>query len=210
MKTTIPEQYLTDYALNELGPEERIYVEALLSASEESREEVCQIVDLAMLLNVGFEQEEEVAEVTLTEAQRRFIGETRQPNVFQRNIVAILAVAACVAVAVINLDDWNPLAPRLSKRSAVAGRRAIVSAMNVSPAGRPAASSPSSRWMRYDSTASRSMPGSASSESSSARPASSRSSSRKSFQSSVKRSAAVMLRPPPPRVGPRRRASATA
>ncbi|MCX6977924.1 MAG: hypothetical protein NTX04_08300 [Verrucomicrobia bacterium] len=120
MKTTIPEQYLTDYALNELGPEERIYVEALLSASEESREEVCQMVDLAMLLNVGFEQEEDNAEVTLTEAQRRFIGETRQPNVFQRNIVAILAVAACVAVAAVNLDEWNPLTARLSKRSTVA------------------------------------------------------------------------------------------
>jgi anti-sigma factor RsiW len=137
MKTTIPEQYLTDYALNELGPEERIYVEALLSTSEESREEVCQMIDLAMLLNVGFEQEEDFAEVSLTDAQKRFIGEARQPKMFQRNLAAILAVAACVAVAVINLDGWSPLATLLGKRSAVAvsGAGSVGGGMSVDAAG---------------------------------------------------------------------------
>ncbi len=135
MKTTIPEQYLTDYALNELGPEERIYVEALLSASEESREEVCQMIDLAMLLNVGFEQEEDFAEVSLTDAQKRFIGEARQPKVFQRNLAAILAVAACVAVALVNLDGWNPLAARLSKRTTAAVTGSGSGGMSVVAAG---------------------------------------------------------------------------
>ena len=50
MNTTIPEQYLTDYALNELGPEERIYVESLLGASEEAREDVYELIDLAVVL----------------------------------------------------------------------------------------------------------------------------------------------------------------
>ena len=69
MKTKIPDQYLTDYALNELEPEERIYVESLLGASEEAREDVYQMIDLAMLLDQGFEREDEREQTALTAEQ---------------------------------------------------------------------------------------------------------------------------------------------
>ena len=108
MKTTIPEQYLTDYALNELGPEERIYVESMLGASEEAREDVYQMIDLAMLLDQGFEQEDERAPAALTAAQREHVTDVHLPNVFMRRAAVVLAAAASVAFAVVHQDSWMP------------------------------------------------------------------------------------------------------
>lgn len=109
MKTTkIPEQYLTDYALNELGPEERIYVESLLGAAEEAREDVYQMIDLAMLLDEGFERDEERAPAALTTEQRGELLSLRVPNVFLRRAAVVLAAAASVAFAVVHHDAWMP------------------------------------------------------------------------------------------------------
>ncbi len=108
MKTTIPEQYLTDYALNELGPEERIYVESLLGASEEAREDVYELIDLAVVLEQGFEREDQQASEALTSEQRAQVTDVRLPNVFTSRAVVVLAAAASVALAIVHQDSWLP------------------------------------------------------------------------------------------------------
>lgn len=108
MNTKIPDQYLTDYALNALAPEERIYVESMLGASEEAREDVYRMTDLAMLLDEGFEREEERMPAVLTAAQRNELMGLRVPNTFMRNVAVILAAAACVALALVSQDFWMP------------------------------------------------------------------------------------------------------
>ncbi|MCE9610088.1 MAG: hypothetical protein K8R23_07750 [Chthoniobacter sp.] len=107
-KTNIPEQYLTDYALNELAPEDRIYVESLLGASEEAREDVYQMIDVAMLLDEGFAREEERAPMVLTAEQRGELMSLRVPNLFLRRAAVTLAAAASVALAVVHHDVWMP------------------------------------------------------------------------------------------------------
>jgi anti-sigma factor RsiW len=108
MKTKIPEQILTDYALNELSPEERLYVESMLGASEEAREDVYQMIDLAMMLDEGFERAQERAPAVLTADQRRELMNLRLPNTLLRNAVVLLAAAACATVAFIHHDTWMP------------------------------------------------------------------------------------------------------
>ena len=116
MKTKIPEQYLTDYALNELAPEDRIYVESLLGASEEAREYVYQMVDLAMSLD----QEDGRAQEVLTAEQRKRLLDVRLPNVFLRRAAVVLAAAASVALAVVQQDSWMPRV-QFSQPTAAAG-----------------------------------------------------------------------------------------
>jgi anti-sigma factor RsiW len=120
MKTKIPEQYLTDYALNELAPEDRIYVESLLGASEEAREDVYQMIDLAMSLDQGFEREDARAPEGLTAEQRERLLDVRLPNVFLRRAAVVLAAAASVALAVVQQDSWMPRV-QFSQPTAAAG-----------------------------------------------------------------------------------------
>ena len=108
MKVKLSEQDLTDYALDELGPEERIYVEAALAGSEEAREDVYQIIDLVMMLDEGFEKQEEREPALLTLAQRQELMGLRGPNIFLRNGIAALATAACVAFAFVSREAWMP------------------------------------------------------------------------------------------------------
>lgn len=130
MKTKISDQYLTDYALNELGPEERMYVESLLGASEEAREDVYQMIDLAMLLDQGFEREDERAQTALTAEQRERLMDVRLPDVFRRRAAVVLALAASVALAVVHHDSWMPRV-QFSQPTASVGSPAPMSA-NVS------------------------------------------------------------------------------
>src|SRR5450432_3918481 len=108
MKAKISEQDLTDYALNELGPEERIYVETMLGADEKAREDVYKTIDLAMMLDAGFERQQDREPAVLTLEQRRALMNLRGPNIFLRNSVAALAAAACVAFALVFHDAWMP------------------------------------------------------------------------------------------------------
>ena len=108
MSTKLSEQDTTDYALDEFGPEERIYVETMLAGSEESREEVYQLIDLAMMLDRGFEKQQSREPAVLTVEQRRALMSVRAPNIFLRNSAVALAAAACVAFAFIQRDAWMP------------------------------------------------------------------------------------------------------
>ncbi len=108
MTAKVSEQDLTDYALNELGPEERIYVETVLAGSEEAREDVYALIDMAMMLDAGFDREQIMEPAVLTAEQRRALMSVRGPNIFLRNSAAVLAAAACVALAFAHLDSWLP------------------------------------------------------------------------------------------------------
>lgn len=122
MKVKVSEQDLTDYALNELGPEERIYVETVLAGSEETREEVYKLIDMVMMLDAGFERQQDREPAVLTLEQRRALMGLRGPNIFLRNSIAALAAAACVAFAFIYQDTWMPdlHLPRMAKATATA------------------------------------------------------------------------------------------
>ena len=133
MSTKLSEQDLTDYALDELGPEERIYVETMLAASEESREDVYQLIDLAMTLDQGFEKQQSREPAVLTVKQRRALMSLPAPTIFLRNSAVAMAAAACVAVAFIQRDAW---VPRLQLPQATASAKAATKAgMQTSAAG---------------------------------------------------------------------------
>lgn len=119
MRGKLSDQDLTDYALNELGPEERLYVESMLAVSEECREDVYKTIDLGLLIEEAFEREEGPVMVELTEDQRLKLLDVHLPNRFLRRSVATLAAAAAVALAFVSKDAWLPksAADRVAKVS---------------------------------------------------------------------------------------------
>ena len=70
MRGKVTDIDLTNYALNELPPEERLYVESMLGVSEECRNDVYQMLELGEMLKEGYEFQEEQALLTLDETQR--------------------------------------------------------------------------------------------------------------------------------------------
>lgn len=111
MRSQISDQDLTDYALNELGPDERIYVESMLAVSEECRNDIYETIDFAMLLEEGFERENGRVLPGLTNEQRHALLNARVPNHFFRRTAVVLAAAAAVALAFVNKDQWMPKGP---------------------------------------------------------------------------------------------------
>jgi len=70
MRGKVSDQDLTNYALNEMQPEERLYVESMLAVSEECRSDVYQMLEVSEMLKEGFEREELGAELLLNDDQR--------------------------------------------------------------------------------------------------------------------------------------------
>ena len=108
MSTKLTEQDLTDYALNELDPNERLYVESLLAVSEESRNDIYAMIDLALMIEEGFEREDDKVPMILNPEQRGDLLNVRMPNRFVRQAAAVLAAAAAVALAFARADVWLP------------------------------------------------------------------------------------------------------
>lgn len=107
MRGQISDQDLTDYALNELQPEVRLYVESMLAVSEECRNDVYETIEVSQLLEEGFEaQEEQTSAYTLTAEQRQQLLDVRVAPRWMP-IAAGLAAAACATFAVSNPELWN-------------------------------------------------------------------------------------------------------
>jgi anti-sigma factor RsiW len=70
MRGRLTEQDLTDYALNELPPDERLYVESMLGASEECRNDVVQMLEMGEMLKECMRRSEEEELLMLTGDQR--------------------------------------------------------------------------------------------------------------------------------------------
>jgi anti-sigma factor RsiW len=69
MRGRLTPQDLTDYALNELPPDERLYVESMLGVSEECRNDAYQMLELGELLKEGMERNDSDV-LTLSAEQR--------------------------------------------------------------------------------------------------------------------------------------------
>ena len=108
MRGKLSDQDLTDYALNELDPAERLYVESMLAVSEECRNDVYEMIDTAMMIEEGFDRQENGEEWILTADQRAKLLDVKMPNRFLRHTAAVLAAAAAVALAFVQRDLWMP------------------------------------------------------------------------------------------------------
>lgn len=99
---------MTDYALDELDPRARGYVESLLAVSEEARQDVAGTIEVTRLLEAGYERERcaaEVQELGLYPGQRL---ELTRPKFVMRRVVrdvaGVLALAACVAFVLTRVE----------------------------------------------------------------------------------------------------------
>ncbi len=107
MRGRISDQDLTDYALNELQPEERLYIESMLAVSEECRNDIYEMIEMSQLIEEGFEREEAKLPAMLTGEQRSvLLAAPRGPNPFQK-AAAVLGLAACTAFAITQPGSWD-------------------------------------------------------------------------------------------------------
>jgi anti-sigma factor RsiW len=112
VRSKISDQDLTDYALDALDPNQRLYVESMLAVSEECRNDVYEMIDLGMMLEEGFEREEmKEAGLSLTGAQREKLLTTPVKSHFIRRTAVVLAAAAAVALAFVSKEQWLPKGP---------------------------------------------------------------------------------------------------
>lgn len=112
MKDRLTEQDITDYALNELGPRERLYVESLLLGSEALREDASSQIEAARLLEMGFSAEYAKRDVVFSlDASRREAVLAHCPSRMWENLgkmaAGLAALAACVAFSVAAPVVWN-------------------------------------------------------------------------------------------------------
>lgn len=113
MRGKVTDQDLTDYAMNELPPNERLYVESMLGISEECRADVYQMLDLGEMMKEGFEaierKDEAGADLLLNEEQRAKVLAVPRWNVmgFFRQAAAITLLAAGTAYAVTRPGFWQ-------------------------------------------------------------------------------------------------------
>lgn len=108
MRSQISDQDLTDYALNELDPAQRIYVESMLAVSEECRSDIYEMIDMAMLIEQGFEREEAKISETLRPEQRAALLSVRtRPRQYVQRIAVALAAAAALTFAAMHPEFWQ-------------------------------------------------------------------------------------------------------
>ncbi len=107
MRAEISDQDLTDYALNELDAEHRLYVESMLAVSEECRNDVYEMIDLAMLLEKGFDRESAKLTGELTPEQREKLISFKPRPRYVETAAAVLAAAAAVAFAISHPGLWQ-------------------------------------------------------------------------------------------------------
>ena len=107
MRAQLSEQDLTDYALNELGDEQRLYVESMLAVSEECRHDVCAMIDLAMLIDQGFEREATALPGELTTEQREKLISFKPRSRVLETATAVFAAAAAVALVISHPALWH-------------------------------------------------------------------------------------------------------
>jgi len=109
MRGKVTDQDLTNYALNELSPDERLYVESMLAVSEECRNDVYQMLEVSEMLKDGFEDDEIGAALLLNDEQRSKVLEVPRfhwRGFFER-AAAIALLAAGAAYTMTRPGLWR-------------------------------------------------------------------------------------------------------
>jgi hypothetical protein len=109
MRGKVTDIDLTNYALNELPPEERLYVESMLGVSEECRNDVYQMLELSEMLKDGYEIQEQQALLTLDESQRSKVLTISRWNfrALLRQAAAIALLATGIGYSILHPDFWQ-------------------------------------------------------------------------------------------------------
>ena len=109
MRGKISDQDLTDYALNELEPADRLYLESMLAVSEECRNDVYNTIDLAQLIEDGFDRETGERQVLCLRPEQR--AELTRPHFTARyalrDFASAIGLAACVAFALVQFEKFD-------------------------------------------------------------------------------------------------------
>lgn len=132
MRGKISDQDLTDYALNELPPEDRLYVESMLAVSEECRHDVYQMIELGQMLEEGYEAEEAKMPAMLTGEQRLKVLRFERTTPVWQKAAAVVGLAASVAFAVTHPEFWQIENPG-AKVAKVSGKVSQIVATAVKP-----------------------------------------------------------------------------
>jgi anti-sigma factor RsiW len=109
MRGRLKEQDLTDYALNELPPDERLYVESMLGVSDECRNDVYQMLELGEMLKEGFDPGFVGEALALSDEQRAKVLDVPEWNwrgAFQK-VAAILLLSVGTAFMVTRPGFWT-------------------------------------------------------------------------------------------------------
>jgi len=101
MRGRLTDQDLTDYALNELPPDERLYVESMLGLSEECRHDVVQMLELGEMLKDGMRRDD--SDVLALNAEQRAkvldVPAWHWRGIFQKAAAIILLAAGTAFLA---------------------------------------------------------------------------------------------------------------
>jgi anti-sigma factor RsiW len=155
MRGRISDQDLTDYALNELQPEERLYLESILAVSEECRHDVYQMIELSQMLEEGFEKEEARQQALLTGDQRADLLRVRRAGyAFWQKIAAVLVASASLGFTISHTELGRMEAParhvaQASKHAARVMVDAVASSEMIEESLRALAED-SSNWLQTE------------------------------------------------------------
>jgi len=111
MKNRLRQLDITNYALNELDPRERLYVESIMLGCDSTRNDVLGMIEMAQLLEEGFEAELAEQELVLDfERRTKLLQNVVLEGVWHhvwRTTAAAVTLAACLAFSVAAPVVWN-------------------------------------------------------------------------------------------------------
>ncbi len=118
----LTERDITDYALNELSPKERLYVESMMMGCDATRQEVCDFLELSKMLEEGFQAEADLLPMRLDETRRHTVLSHQSDSVRRKLLRSLSTVASLAACATFALTS-----PMLLKKSGAASQLASLS-----------------------------------------------------------------------------------
>jgi anti-sigma factor RsiW len=111
MATRLRPVEITNYALNELDPRERLYVESMMLGCKDSRRDVLEMIEMARLLEEGMRADAAAMPLALDVNRRReILSAAPQDGAWQnvcRGAAAAVAMAACVAFSIAAPQIWS-------------------------------------------------------------------------------------------------------
>ena len=149
MKHRLSQQDITDYALNELSPSDRLYVESMMLSSEALRNDASEMMEMARSLEQGFRADFSALEFSLDAGRRSKIVQHIPSSTWQsagKLAAAFAALAACVAFSLAAPVIWT-----MAHRSEVSASKTVpaVSLKNSVSALSNGGGSPETGWFSF-------------------------------------------------------------